>query len=189
MMGLNSLIEFVKISINRQLYNPYINFYLRPMALLVLFAAATVAQVVATNLVWRDSAGRLRGNSRASMSILAMARATFASISSFGTLIESIAFGLSAGFGDVINVCAQIAWCLALRLWPLYGEGKIVAQQPEQGIHDVVLDGLLQIIEHAECFVLELDEGIALSNRAEVNTCTHNIQGVDMVHPQAVYYL
>ncbi len=49
-----------------------------------------------------------------------------------------------------------------------------------------MLDGELQILKHAEGFVFELDQGIALANRAEVNTGTHDIKSIDVIHPEAV---
>ena len=53
----------------------------------------------------------------------------------------------------------------------------------------MILNGRLQLIKHTEGFVLKLDQRIALSNRTEVNAGTHDIQCVNVIHPQPIHDL
>src|SRR5258708_6531102 len=103
--------------------------------------------------------------------------------------ICTIALRLAAGPCDIIDIRAQVAWSLALRLRPVYRYRDVSAQQLEQLIYYIVLDGRFQVLEHAERFVLELDQRVALSYGTEMNTGTHHVQGINMIHPQAVYNL
>ena len=103
-----------------------------------------------------------------------------------GTLIAAITFGLATGSGDIVNVRPQAAWGFAPWLRSLHGDGDIAFQQLEQFIHDIVLNGQLQVLEHTKGFVLELDQGIALPNRTEMNAGPHHVQRIDVVLPQAI---
>src|SRR5262245_6077333 len=52
-----------------------------------------------------------------------------------------------------------------------------------------MLDILFQLVKHTERFVLEFDQGVSLTNRAEMDACAQNIHSIDMIHPQTVYNL
>ena len=74
-----------------------------------------------------------------------------------------VGFGLAAGPGDIIDVGTQVARRSTFgRGGLLLSESQFEAQELEQGIYDVVLDELLEILEHAEGFVFELDKWVAL---------------------------
>jgi hypothetical protein len=94
----------------------------------------------------------------------------------FGTFFGGVALSLAAGLGDLVNVGAQVAWGFTLWFGLLDSDGEVVAQEFEQRVYDVMLNGLLEVIEHTEGFVFELDERITLPNRAETDTCPHHIQ-------------
>ena len=61
-----------------------------------------------------------------------------------------------------------------------------MAQEFEEGVDDVVLDGDFEFLEHAKCFVFELHEGVTLAYGSEADACTHDVEGVDVVHSEAV---
>src|SRR5437868_4967214 len=81
-----------------------------------------------------------------------------------GKLFARIAFSLTTGSGKLISICTQNARRFAFWLRSLHCDANVAAQEPEQLIHNVVLDGLLELLKHAECFVLELNQRIALRN-------------------------
>src|SRR5579884_3837051 len=152
------------------------------MTLLILLPAPARARVVASNLCRtcgpccccdRSACCPARSCGVSPRSI--SSGAAFASIAS-GTFFGGVAFGLAAGFGDLVNVGAHVTWSFALWFGSLDRDGEVVAQEFEQRVYDVMLNGLLEVIEHAEGFVFELDERIALANRAKTDTCPHHIQ-------------
>ena len=78
--------------------------------------------------------------------------------------ITAITFRLSAGFGDIINIGALVKGILSRWLGPIYVMDDVTTQELQQFIHNIVLDGHFQVIEHVESFVLELNERVSLSN-------------------------
>src|ERR1700736_5870199 len=110
------------------------------MTLLVLFPAATRAGIVAPNFVGLHSTWS-RGKNGSSP-VLASAGALPAR-----SPIYAIAFGLAAGPGDIVHVGAKVAWRFAFGRGLLDLDGDVATQELEQVIHDVMLDGKLQIRE------------------------------------------
>src|SRR6266487_888198 len=123
-----------------------------PVALLVFLAAATGAGVVAPDLRHSGSASR-RCCCCASTALVAVLARRLRRL----WLLGAVAFGLAGGPGDIVAVGANVARHLALRLRALQRDRHLVAQEFEQRIDGIVLDSQLQLIEHAEGFVLELD--------------------------------
>jgi hypothetical protein len=58
----------------------------------------------------------------------------------FRTVI-TIAFGLTAGPGKIIDICAQLARRFTLWFWLLDPQGNFATHEFEQFIYDIVLDG------------------------------------------------
>src|SRR5579883_1674627 len=174
---------------------------LRPVTLLIFLAAATVAQVVATDSGGRRtgaaigacscrSAGRRGGGPSVSGSLAGAVTARWLAMSiAARALLDGVALYLPARSGDGVGVGAHIARRLALRLWLTHLQPDFVAQVLQQADNDIVLDGRLQLLEHAVRLVLEFDQGVALANRAEVDAGAHDIQRIDVIHPQAVDHL
>src|SRR5579885_527010 len=149
-----------------------------PVTLLIFLATATGAGVVAPDFSWHLAR------------CLSIAVGTISAISGRQAAWRSfaaIAFGLAAGFGDVVGVGAQVAQLFALNgLRALDVDGDAVFRELEQLINDVVLDGELQVLEHRERFVLEFDQRVALGKGTEVNAVAQGINSIDMVHPEAI---
>src|SRR5579884_3968782 len=149
---------------------------LRPVTLLIFLAAATVAQVVAT-----DSGGRRTGAAIGACSCRSAGRRG-ASASITGSLagavtarwltmpvaarafLGSIALCLPACLSNGVGVGAHVARRLALWLWLIHLQPDFVAQVLQQADNDIVLDGRLQLLEHTIRFVLELNQRVALAN-------------------------
>src|SRR5579859_1306553 len=155
------------------------NSVLCTVALFVFFAAAAGAEVVATDSGGDGLAGGRFGGGFGGRTVAALV---------FWALY-GIAFGLADSPGDIVGVGAHIFGLLTLRLRALEGECEFVAQQLEQSIDGIVLDGHFKVIEHTEGFVLKLDKWIALPDRAEANASAHHIEGVDVVHPETIHHL
>src|ERR1700694_2152241 len=133
------------------------------MTLLVLLPTATRAGIVAPDFVGLHCA-RGRGKN-GSAPVLASAGALPAC-----SPIYTIAFSLAAGPGNIIHIGAKVARRFAFGRGLLDLDGDVAAQELEQVIHNVMLDGKLQIREHAESFTSELDQRVALRYRAEMDT-------------------
>src|SRR5947209_9253723 len=162
------------------------------MTFLIFQSAPARTWIVASNLCWtcwpccccdRSACCATRPSAVSPCSI--SSGSAFAGVA-FGPFFGGVAFGLAAGFGDLVNVGAHVARSFALWFGPLDRDGEVVAQEFEQRVYDVMLNGLLEVIEHTEGFVFELDERITLPNRAETDTCSHHIQRVDVIHPETV---
>src|SRR5579859_261533 len=161
---------------------------LYPVAFLIFLPAAAGAGIVAANFVGLRLARGWSRAMRAGLSVLARAGSGTRDRPARGSGL-TIAFSLAAGPGNVIDVGAQVARRFALGRGLLHSNGDVAAQELEQIIDDMMLDVGLQILEHAERFVFEFDERVALRYRAEVDTVADNVYGVDMIHPQAVDHL
>src|SRR5579883_599135 len=175
--------------------------YLCPVTLLIFLAAAAVAQVVATDpgggRAWaaisarRDRPAGRRGCGASITGSLARAvTARWLTMSvAARAFLGGVALYLPARLSDGVGVGAHVARRLALRLRLIHLQPDFVAQVLQQTDNNIVLDGRLQLLEHAIRFVLELNQGVTLTDRAEVDAGAHDIQRVDVIHPQAVNHL
>src|SRR5581483_3726941 len=122
------------------------------VALFVLFAAAAGAGIVAPDFHWAGGARRGRGAIAAGAGSPAFCR--------FGAFVATIVFRLAAGFGNIIDVGAQVArrrFTLWLRL--IERQLEVAAHHLEQGVYSIMLDRQFQLCNHAKGFFLNLDRG------------------------------
>src|SRR4051794_26294449 len=115
---------------------------LRPVALLVLLTTAAGTGIVTANSPRHSRTSRLIGSRTTPISTPTAAALTCVSSRSyrFRTVI-TIAFGLPAGPGKIIDICAQLARHFTLWFWLLDPQGNFAAHEFEQFIYDIVLDG------------------------------------------------